>query len=63
MKPPAEPATTVSSQISSTSHAATPNGRNVRSRERRGRAGYVGGGAPVVMLPVCLAQAQHGIRG
>ena len=39
MNPLDAPATTVSSQISSTSQAATPSGRNVRSRERRGRAG------------------------
>ncbi len=62
-RPPITPATRVSSQISSTSHAATPSGRYLRSRERRGRA--VGGwrGAPVVMLPVCLAAPQCGIRG
>lgn len=42
MKPLVAPAITVSSQISSTSQAAAPSGRNVRSRERGGRAGDLG---------------------
>ncbi len=61
MNPLVASATRVSSQTSRISHATRASGRKVLRRERG--ALREGGGAPVVMPPVCLPGARDAEAG